>query len=288
MTFRSPGPIALSFQLPSESPPRGVHATLGPLVRHPDGLGDGPGPLARLPGGDPAGGERRGAPQGGGVLDHRRPRRRPPLLRPVQPRLLPDAAVVADVRRLGGRARHPRGHDRRARDRRRLRAAPRPAAPALPGHHRPLGRPGPGDRPLGQFLQRGGLRAPHQPPVEALHLRAPAAPDPDRRRVLPPHLPLRIAVGPRSLPPPGAGAAAPARAGPGHDVPGVPRALFGRPVLDRGAADGQPDARALPGRPDREHPGRRAGRGRHSPPLAPGVRSSPPGVPNGSRRPVRQ
>ncbi len=56
---------------------------------------------------------------------------------------------------------------------------------------------GAGDRSLGELLQRGGVRPADRPAVEALHLRDPPAAEPDRRPVLPPDVPLRVPVGPR-------------------------------------------------------------------------------------------
>src|SRR5262249_5797512 len=260
---------------PGRAPP-----ALDPLVRHPHGLGHGARAVARVPGGGPAGRERRGPPEGGRDLDHRRADRRPAVLRPVHARLLPDPALVAGLRGVGGRAGDPRRADRRPADRGHLHVAPPAAAPPVPGHRGAVGGPRPGSGPLGQLLQRGGVRAADRPPLEALHLGVPPAAEPDRGRVLPPDLPLRVALGPRGLHPADARPPAPPGAGAGRHLPGLPRPLLARAVLDRGPPDGQPDAGAAPGGAAGERTGRPGRGGRHPAPAPP----APPPISRGPRR----
>ena len=93
----------------SRRPPLGGRSVrVDPLVRRPHRVVDGARALARRPRGHSAGRVAGRPPQGGRTRPDRRTGRRAPLLRALQPRLLPDAAVVADLRGVGGWPRDPR------------------------------------------------------------------------------------------------------------------------------------------------------------------------------------
>src|SRR5262249_58556978 len=102
-----------------------------------------------------------------------------------------------------------------------------------------------------------------------LHLRVPPAAEHARGRVLPPHLPLRVALGPRGVRRADARPPAPPGAGAGRRLPRLPRPLLAGAVLDRGAPDGQPDAGPDPGGAAGERTCRPGRGGRHSAPAPP-------------------
>src|SRR2546425_12899298 len=133
----------------------------------------------------------------------------------------------------------------------------------------PLDRARPGDRTLGDLLQRRGVRPTDGSSVEALHL---AATPPARLRpvrVFPPDLPLRVDLEPRGVRAPRRLAPPATRRPPGRALLLLRRPLLDRSLRDRGAPARQLLARRLPRAAAREHARhhrRRGGRGLGAPP----------------------
>src|SRR5439155_3164469 len=120
-----------------------------------------------------------------------------------------------------------------------------------------------GDRALGELLQRGGVRGAHRSAVEALHLAPAAAARLHPVRVLPPDVPLRIAVGPPGLRSARRLARPPAPQPTRRALLLLPRSLLRRTLRDRGPQARQLLAGLLPRSAARESR-RRAGRRRGS------------------------
>src|SRR6266850_1977902 len=133
------------------------------------------------------------------------------------------------------------------------------AHPARPRRHRALVGHRAGDRAVGELLQRGSVRDPDEPALEALHLAAASPAGLHAVRVLPPDLPVRVAVGPRRVLPADRLAAPAPQGAAGCAVLLVHRALFDRPLPHRGHPARQLLDGTVPRGPARE-PGRRAGR----------------------------
>ena len=174
-----------------------------PLVRHPHGHLDRRRALARAPSGQARGlaGRRHhhGRPVGGAG----RPARRPALRGRLQLGLLRPAIRGRSSR--SGRAGWP-STAASSPGRSWASGSPMEVAPArscagldVVGA---VVRARPGHRPLGELLQRGSVRSADRSAVEALHLAAAPAARLRAVRLLPPDLPLRVAMGPARLPPP--------------------------------------------------------------------------------------
>ena len=204
---------------------------------------------------------------------------RPARLRAHPHRRLP-RQPAGGVRHLAGRAGPVRRADRRHPHRAVGGPPARPARAPGPGRRHPGHPPGPGLRPLGQLLQPGAVRHPHDPALGAGgRPRAPARPL-RRVRHLPPHVPVRVAVQPGRGRRPAAGVGHPAAA-PGQPVAAVPGPVRRRPVRAGAAAHRYhlPVAGAVPQRLDLPGPGR----GRVGVAVAAGA--SPAGRRGGRRRP---
>ncbi len=150
----------------------------------------------------------------------------------------------------------------------------RDQAAAVRGRVRARDRGGAGDRPLGQLLQPGAVRAADRPALGGADRPGPAEHGAGRDR-LPPHLPVRVALGPG----PGrrAGLRRPAvQDGPRPGLRPVRDGLHGRAGVDRAAAHRhrQPRARAAAERVDLDHRLRRRA----------GVLPAPPGAAGDRRR----
>src|SRR5712692_2690886 len=98
--------------------------------------------------------------------------------------------------------------------------------------------------------------------MEALHLAGATAARPPAVRVLPPHLPLRVALGPRYLPGPRPAAPPEAPEASRRAVLLLHRLLLHRPIRHRSAPPRQLLARRLPRPADRERGRSRRRRGR--------------------------
>ena len=231
-----------------------------PLVRHPHGHRDPGGLLARPPARGPGGLAGRPARAGRAVGRGGGPGRRAPVRGGLQLGLL-RPVPGEDHRGLGGRARDARRAHRGPARRRVARAAVGRAGAPRARRHRAQHDPGPGDRPLGELLQRGSLRGAHRSAVEALHLTEPPADRVPAGRLLPPHVPLRVAVEPAGVRAAGALDPPAGRAVSRRGLLRLHRALLGGPVLHRGGAARQLLDRALPGRTARERGGRAGGGG---------------------------
>ena len=181
---------------PSRRPPvRGRPVRVDPLVRRPHRVVDGARALARRPRGHAAGRVPGRPPQG---------RRARPDRRAWSGRVCTTCSSTSTTTRRsrgGGYSRSGRAASRSTAGSiagpprgRRLRVGQGPAAPDLPGHRRAVPRARAGDRAVGELLQRGGVRRADSPAVEALHLRAPPPAGLRGPSVLPPDLPLRVAL----------------------------------------------------------------------------------------------